>query len=655
LKKTYFLTVCALLSCTMFRAQENVNEELISKVAEEISSVEESATDLETLTDKLYELENDPVRINSGNYREILRLFFLSEYQIRALVEYVRINGRIVSPREILNIKGFDAGTVRRMLPFITLGDTRGILSRRVWLRQNMLANLSLKSGCNDTTQKGSQIKALIKYGIETGSFSAGFTIEKDAGEKFLSGNPPLPDFLSGYICYTGKGMVKKVIAGDFSARFGFGNIINTGFRTGLSLAEPGLLSVECEIRPYTSTDENNFFRGTAAVIGGKTAEITLFASLNNIDATTATDKDSVNYVKSLYTAGIHNTSGTLLKKDILKEFTWGINIAGYFRNLTAGLLLTENTFSLPFLPSESEPENFYDISGRKNLLAGFYYSAALGRFIISGEAATGPDLHPAAVQSFTFVPSDRISFSFLYRYFSPAFCSFHGKGVFSGSKPANTEALFGNIKFEAAKNLFLSAGTEIKRHMWVKYLANFPSHELRSEIRAKYYPEKLNIEAIYNYCLSESNLNGKTGMPEIKTVKTNTFSLRIKYMPEEYLTLLTRADLKTCSHTDGAGMLISQYAALEFKRLPLRLWFRYCIFSTEGWDTRIYAYENDLVNSFSIPALYNKGTRTYMMAEWNISGKIYLRFKYGITSKIINSDTEEFSDEIKFQVRIRL
>ena len=644
-----------LISCTIFRAQENVNEELISEIAEEIYSVEENATDLETLTDKLYELENDPVRINSGNFRETVRLFFLSEYQIRALVEYVRVSGRIVSPREILNIKGFDAVTVRMMLPFITLGDTRGILSRRLWLRQRMLTNLSLKPGCKDTTAEGSQIKALTKYKIETGSLSAGFTAEKDAGEKILSGNPPLPDFLSGYICYTGKGLLKKVIAGDFSARFGSGSIINTGFRTGLSLAEPGILTSECEIRPYTSTDENNFFRGTAAVLGGKSTEVTLFASLNKIDATTVIEGDSVTYVKNLYTTGLHNTTGSLLKKDILKEFTWGINIAGYFRNLTAGLLLSGNTFSLPFLPSKSKPEDIFDFSGRKNLLAGFYYSASLRRLIISGEAATGTDLYPAVVQSFNFVPGNRLSFSFLYRYFSPAFCSFHGKGVFSGANPANEEALSGSMRFEAAKNLFISAGTEMKRHMWIKYLANFPSYEIRSEIRVKYYREKLNIDAIYNYHSSESNLNGKTGMPEVKTVKINSFSLRIKYMPADYLTSLTRADLKACTYTGGPGMLISQDAILKFNSLPLRLWFRYCIFSTEGWDTRIYTYENDFISSLSIPALYGKGTRTYVMAEWNISGKVCLRLKYGMTSKIINADFEEFTDEVKFQVRISL
>lgn len=645
-----------LLVPALFQAQENVNEEIISRVAEEISSVEESGAVLETLTDKLYELESEPVRINSGNFREIARLFFLSEYQIKALTEYVRTNGRIVSPQEISNIRGFDAATVRMMLPFITFGDTKGGFSRRLWLRQTMLTNLSLKPGPRDTTTVGSQIKVLTKYKIETGHFTAGFTAEKDEGEKFLSGNPSLPDFLAGYICYNGNGLIKKVVAGDFSARFGFGTTINTGFRAGMSVAEPGFVSSYCVIRPYTSTDENNFFRGAAVVMGGKSTEVTLFASLNSIDATIVTGKDSMNtYIKSLYTAGLHNTYSTLLKKDLLTEFTWGINMTGYFKNITAGLLLTENTFSLPFMPPESEPRDFFDFSGRKNLLAGLYYSASIKRFILSGEISTGPELHPAAIQSITLVPGDRIAFTVLYRYYSPAFCSFHGKGVFSGSTPGNEEALTGSVRFEAAKRLFISAGSEIKRHMWVKYLTNFPSQAIRSEIRIKYLPEKFNVEAIYNYHSSESNLNETTGMPEVKEMKTNSFSLKLKYIPTEYFTSATRADLKMCTGSEAPGLSLSQDAILNLKSLSLKLWFRHSIFSTGGWDTRIYLYENDLVNSFSIPALSGKGTRNYLMAEWNIAGKIGLRLKYGITSKIINSDNEDFTDEIKFQIRIRL
>ena len=131
--------------------------------------------------------------------------------------------------------------------------------------RNTLLSNFSVKPGNNDTSSLGSPWKILTKYKFTAGGFSGGLTVEKDPGEKFLTGNPPLPDFLSAHIAYNGNGLIRRIIVGDFSARFGQGTNINTGIRRGISLTSPGYMSASDEIKPYTSTDENNFFRGVAA------------------------------------------------------------------------------------------------------------------------------------------------------------------------------------------------------------------------------------------------------------------------------------------------------------------------------------------------------------------------------------------------------
>jgi hypothetical protein len=106
---------------------------------------------------------------------------------------------------------------------------------------------------------------------------------------------------------------------GDYSARFGQGTNINTGIRTGLSLIAPGYMSARDEIKPYTSTDENNFFRGVAAEFSIKNLAVSLFYSRNNIDATLGSlSGSSKDYIENFYIAGIHNTSSLLLKKDAI-------------------------------------------------------------------------------------------------------------------------------------------------------------------------------------------------------------------------------------------------------------------------------------------------------------------------------------------------
>ena len=121
------------------------------------------------------------------------------------------------------------------------------------------------------------------------------------------------PDFFSASLAYTGKGLVRRIIAGDYAARFAQGLNINTSISTGLSLTSPGYMSVSGEIKPYTSTDENSFFRGLAAELSYKNLEIALLFSKNNLDATLGTSTlYQSDYIESFYRSGTHNTINLL-------------------------------------------------------------------------------------------------------------------------------------------------------------------------------------------------------------------------------------------------------------------------------------------------------------------------------------------------------
>ncbi len=50
--------------------------------------------------------------------------------------------------------------------------------------------------------------------------------------------------------------------------------------------------------------------------------------------------------------------------------------------------------------------------------------------------------------------------------------------------------------------------------------------------------------------------------------------------------------------------------------------------FETDGYNSRLYAYENDVLYSFSIPVFYDKGYRYYLNANIDINKKITLWLK---------------------------
>ena len=90
-------------------------------------------------------------------------------------------------------------------------------------------------------------------------------------------------------------------------------------------------------------------------------------------------------------------------------------------------------------------------------------------------------------------------------------------------------------------------------------------------------------------------------------------------------------------------------------RSIPVSFWLRYAVFRTDDYDSRIYTWENDLLYTFSIPALYGSGSRFYIMAAWKITGRAELRFKYGILSDSNSpgepGDTEEFRLQLKLAI----
>jgi hypothetical protein len=75
-------------------------------------------------------------------------------------------------------------------------------------------------------------------------------------------------------------------------------------------------------------------------------------------------------------------------------------------------------------------------------------------------------------------------------------------------------------------------------------------------------------------------------------------------------------------------GYVILQDIVYKPIMKPLTFSFRYALFDTDGFNARIYAYESDVLYSFSIPAYFYKGSRTYLTLQYDITRKIDVWFR---------------------------
>jgi hypothetical protein len=635
--------------------QEIKVSEVVLTIAEQLAAAESEPDALTLYIERLHELAEDPVKLNSGTESEISRLFFLSDFQIKSAADYINTSGRVVSVYELANIPGFDRETVEWMIPFISLETVQKFNTDSIRWHNNLITSIYYKPGIQDTALIGSPVKFLTKYRFSAGSFSGGITAEKDAGEKFLYGSPPSPDFLSAHLSYTGRGVIRKIVIGDYSARFGLGTNISSGLRNGMALSAPGFISSRNEIKPYTSSDENNLFRGVSALLAYKFIELTLFYSINKTDATLIQTDSLFQYsVKTIVSGGIHNTYASLNKKDNLTNETFGINLAGNYKNLRLGLTWSGDVFSLPLQKDVSKPEAVFDFEGKSNNLWSVYYNTLIKRNLLFGEVSVNDDNNYAIVQGLSLRPSDRLSVSFIFRKYDPGFYTFHGKGPGVASETKNEQGISAIFSFEAAKHLFISGGCDAQSYEWLRYRCSGPSRGIRKELRLRYEASRsMTLDASYFYRMIMQDDYTIPGIKSQSEIVTRSTRFSFRYLLTENLTLITKLDYKWVQPSGSNGVAMLQDFNYRFRKIPLSVWYRYCLFSTDNWDSRLYLYENDLLYSFSIPALSGKGSRSYIMAKWDLNDFAEFRIKYGITSLNENLITMVNNDELRFQLKV--
>ena len=121
-----------------------------------------------------------------------------------------------------------------------------------------------------------------------------------------------------------------------------------------------------------------------------------------------------------------------------------------------------------------------------------------------------------------------------------------------------------------------------------------------------------------------------------------NSVSFNINYKIGRDFACSNKAEYAHYRNEDGSnehGYFLCQDIAYKPENRPYSLSFRYAIFDAKDYNTRIYAYESDVLYSFSVPALYGKGMRLYLLGKVKLFNALTLYARIGRT---IYSDRDE-------------
>lgn len=691
---------------------DNVNEDLIEDFIQNQQGDEEF--DFNTLFEQLETYRRKPLNLNKATREELEELRLLTDQQVASLLNHRATAGELLAIQELQSVPGFDAQTLERVLPFVRVsggvddynmpihkmalkGNNELFLRFRTFLEDKKGYNVS-DTGQNRYLGDPNTYYVRFRHQYEN-RLSYGITAEKDPGEEFFKGSNAKTgfDFLSAHFyLYKYNKFIQSLALGDYSVNMGQGLIIYQGFGSGKGSATTSIRRGGRPINKYSSLLEYEFNRG----IGGTfnltdRIELTTFASYRKRDGNIGFAKDSVsnniqdptelenpdseqfdelttspeeyNYysepdLSALPSSGLHRTASEIAKKHTINQLSGGgtIKYKGNRWHIAANALY--NKLDKPLLPSDQLYRK-YVFSGDRLLNTSLDYSLTHQNFNFFGETAIS-DNGGFATMNGLLVGADRTTtFALVHRYYSKDYQAFNPNGFGEGGNTNNEHGLYVGVEAKPNNNWIVNSYFDFFKHDWLKFRVDAPSQGMDYLTRITYFQKrKMKIYGQFRQRHKQRNAaDNLTPTDFLADTKQTNILFQFENKINKFLELRNR--LAFSRFDNGTGKISKGYLVYQdviYKPMaPLHVSARIALFETDDYDSRIYAYENDILNSFSVPPYYNRGTRFYVALRYRgIRGLVAeARFAqtYYNNVQTIGTGLEEIKGQVRSEVKLQL
>lgn len=691
-------TFAALASSAQMESDPGKNfiiEQSIEQIAE---NLEDENIDYTTVFDQLSYYYDHPIDLNHAKREALQQLMLLTEFQISELFNHIERNGKLITIYELMAVKGFDNGTIRTIMPFVKVSadfqaphiSIKEMLDdgkHEIYLRWTRVLEDqvgyqpcgewdedcdrdSLLAAGSNKVYLGSPDRLYFRYRFKFGQHvSWGMTAEKDNGEELFKGSQSNGfDFYSAHVFLKDMGKLKHLAVGDYHVQIGQGLTFWSGIAFGKSSFVMNSKRNPLVLRPYTSVDENRFMRGAATTIQLDDLQLTAFYSRKYIDAnitqgdTAGGDPDFLT-VSSLQTSGLHNTVGSVYDKDAILETHVGGHLAYVNRKMNIGVTAVSSAYDTE-LARNLQVYNQFEFDTNRNFMVGLDYQYMLGNFNLFGEVSRSQNGAIATINGALISLDPKLALSVLHRHYPADFQNLMSDAFADASRNVNEDGLYIGLQYKPDQYWTLTAYFDQFKNPWLKFdgdkagthgfdwLAQLtwkPSKKLEMYGRVRHREKQYNTDYEVNdidYVSTRYQTNYRFNVT-YKISDEWRFRNRVEYMVFKF------------EEQNETGYLIYQDIMYNPMSSPFSFNFRYALFESQSYDSRIYAYENDVLYFFSIPAYYNRGSRTYLTARysWGKHIDIWLRWSqwYYNDQDVILSGLNEINGNTKTELRAQV
>jgi len=673
-----------LLLCAPRAAAQPLSvQEAIESIVEQISSLEEGDENLEVIHELLTGYAQNPLNLNTASEAELLQLHVLNEFQASSLREYIAQYGEMQTPYELQYVYGITPQQMELLLPFVTAAPVaapqKPTLRRMLMQGHHQVVGrarqtLEQQQGYKPATDSalalhpnsrylGSPQNVYLRYRYGfSDKLQWGLTAEKDAGEPFgKKGNPAGFDFYSGHIQLSNVGCIRTLVVGDYYAQLGQGLTLWHGGVFGKSSDALNVAKRGVGVKAYGGANESSFFRGAAACVNvTRRLAVTAFFSYKNVDA----NADTLGAFSTLQTTGLHNTPKTMSEKHAISEVAAGANVSCSMSKLRVGVTGLWHGFGGSY-QKDVQPYSYHELRKNSNANLSADYKLFFKKAHLFGELGVSQSGGLAAVNGLQADVAPQLQLTVLHRYYEPHYQAYYANAFSDGGKTANENgfyvgaAVFPHPKLKAA--LYFDAFT----FPWLRYKAFAPSKGFDLMLRTDYTPQQSCKMYLLLRCNEkEENVSSDRPTKTLGSVEKLHLRYSISYRLLAGLDCENRVEVSR--YRAGArerGVMLFQDVRYSLQRQPLTFSLRYAMFNTDSYNTRIYAYESDVLYAFSVPAYYGQGSRWFINLQWQPASRVdvwlrvaqtyyFDRNAIGSGLTMINANHQT---DVKVQMRVKI
>lgn len=653
---------------------------------ENLTDTEQAETEDDTYLLELELFRKNPLNLNTADADELKQLRIVTDLQIANLITYRNLFGRFISIYELQAVPAWDVITIRKLLPFITVATPislseeagkrfrEGEHSLLLRVTQVLEKAKGFSTSTPGTKYLGSPQRVFLRYRYTYKNLlQFGLVGDKDAGEQFFKGAQKKGfDFYSFHLFARKIGIIQSLAIGDFSVNMGQGLIQWQGLAFKKSVDVMGVKRQSAILRPYSSAGEFYFHRGAGITIKKGKIEATAFASIRKLSANFVADTvNNEDFISSFLTSGYNRTASEAADKNNLTQTTLGGNIIYRTNQWHVGLNGIYYNFSLP-VQKRDEPYNLYAISGKNWYNFSIDYSYTYRNLHFFGEAAADKNFNKAFINGLLLSVDPRVDISFVQRTIHKAYQSINGNAFTENTYPTNETGFYAGVTIRPAIGWRFDAYGDIYKFPWLKFLVDAPSYGRDYLAQLTYTPYRgVEIYSRFRNETKQTNqsdpLPGGAGVGSVTNfqvgIPKQSWRTQVSYKLNTAISLRNRVELLWYDR-NGVKKESGFLTFFDFIYKPMLTRYsgvvRLQYFETDGYNSRIYAYENDVLYSYSIPAFFDKGLRYYLNFNYDVTKKLAFWLRWAQTiyrnRTTVGSGLDEINGnrrtELKLQAR---